>query len=143
MTTRRARRRGEKDLIAPRKDLELEAIKEISRGTRLVHSHSYRSDEMLMLLELSDEFKFHVQTLQHGLEGYKIASEIAAHNTGLSTFSDFWGYKIEAYDAIPYNVAISMRHGVVTTDQLRRRRPGSPPQHRRGQADALGRPHRR
>ena len=107
--------KGEKELIAPRKDLELEAIKEILEGTRLIHSHSYRGDEMLMLLELSDEFKFHVQTLQHGLEGYKIASEIAAHGTGLSTFSDFWGYKIEAYDAIPYNAAIAMQHGVVTT----------------------------
>jgi imidazolonepropionase-like amidohydrolase len=107
--------KGEKDLIAPRRDLELEAIKEIIDGKRMVHSHSYRADEMLMLLELSDEFHFHVQTLQHGLEGYKIASEIAAHHTGLSTFADMWGYKIEAYDAIPYNVAIAMRHGVVTT----------------------------
>jgi imidazolonepropionase-like amidohydrolase len=107
--------KGERDLIAPRKDLELEAIKEILEGKRMVHSHSYRGDEMLMLLELSDEFKFHVQTLQHGLEGYKIASEIAKHGTGLSTFADSWGYKIEAYDAIPYNVAILMRHGVVAT----------------------------
>ncbi|HEY4320359.1 MAG TPA: amidohydrolase family protein [Gemmatimonadales bacterium] len=107
--------KGEKDLIAPRRDLELDAIKEILEGKRMVHSHSYRSDEMLMLLELSDEFHFHVQTLQHGLEGYKIASEIAAHHTGLSTFADMWGYKIEAYDAIPYNAAVAMRHGVVTT----------------------------
>ena len=68
-----------------------------------------------MLLELSDEFGFHVQTLQHGLEGYKIASEIAKHGVGLSTFADEWGYKIEAYDAIPYNTAILMRHGVVAT----------------------------
>ena len=107
--------KGEKDLIAPRKDLELEPIKEILEGKRLVHAHSYRADEMLMLLELSDEFHFHVQTLQHALEGYKIASEIAAHKTGQSTFADSWGYKIEAYDAIPYNTAIAMRHGVVAT----------------------------
>ncbi len=107
--------KGAKDLIMPRRDLELEPLVEILEGKRLVHSHSYRADEMLMLLELSDEFHFHVQTFQHGLEGYKIASEIAKHGTGLSTFSDFWGYKIEAYDAIPYNVAIAMRHGVVTT----------------------------
>jgi imidazolonepropionase-like amidohydrolase len=107
--------KGEKDLVAPRRDLELDPLVEILEGKRLVHSHSYRADEMLMLLELSDEFHFHVQTLQHGLEGYKIASEIAAHNTGLSTFADSWGYKIEAYDAIPYNVAILMRHGVVAT----------------------------
>jgi imidazolonepropionase-like amidohydrolase len=56
-----------------------------------------------------------VKTLQHGLEGYKIADEIAKHGAGLSTFADEWSYKIEAYDAIPYNVAILMRHGVLTT----------------------------
>jgi imidazolonepropionase-like amidohydrolase len=107
--------KGEKGLIAPRRDLELEPLVEVLEGKRLIHSHSYRADEMLMLLELSDEFHFHVQTLQHGLEGYKIASEIAKHGTGLSTFADMWGYKIEAYDAIAYNAAIAMRHGVVTT----------------------------
>ncbi|MEP6589948.1 MAG: amidohydrolase family protein [Gemmatimonadota bacterium] len=107
--------RKEANLVAPRRDLELEPLVEVLEGKRLVHAHSYRADEMLMLLELSDEFHFHVQTLQHGLEGYKIASEIAKHGTGLSTFADMWGYKIEAYDAIPYNVAIAMRHGVVTT----------------------------
>ncbi|MES2125479.1 MAG: amidohydrolase family protein [Gemmatimonadota bacterium] len=107
--------RKEANLVAPRRDLELEPLVEVLEGKRLVHAHSYRADEMLMLLELSDEFHFHVQTLQHGLEGYKIASEIAKHGTGLSTFADMWGYKIEAYDAIPYNVAIAMRHGVLTT----------------------------
>lgn len=107
--------KGEKDLIPPRRDLELDPIVEIIEGKRLIHSHSYRADEMLMLLELSDELHFHVAVLHHGLEGYKIASEIAAHHTGLSTFADMWGYKIEAYDAIPYNAAIAMRHGVVTT----------------------------
>ena len=107
--------KGEKDLVAPRRNLELEPLVEVLEGRRMIHAHSYRADEMLMLLELSDEFNFHVQTLQHGLEGYKIASEIAKHGTGLSTFADEWGYKIEAYDAIPYNVAILMRHGVVAT----------------------------
>jgi len=107
--------KGDKTAIAPRRDLELEPFVEILEGKRLVHAHSYRADEMLMLLELSDEFHFHVQTLQHGLEGYKIASDIAKRGTGLSTFADEWGYKIEAYDAIPYNVAILMRHGVVAT----------------------------
>lgn len=105
----------EPNLVVPRRDLTLEPLVEVLEGKRLVHAHSYRADEMLMLLELADEFAFHVQTLQHGLEGYKIASEIAKHGTGLSTFADMWGYKIEAYDAIPYNVAIAMRHGVVTT----------------------------
>lgn len=107
--------KGEKGLVPPRRDLELEPLVEVMEGKRLVHAHSYRADEMLMLLDLAKDFGFRVKTLQHGLEGYKIASEIAEHGAGLSTFADFWSYKIEAYDAIPYNVAIAMRHGVLTT----------------------------
>ena len=107
--------KGEKNLIAPRRDLELEPLVEVLEGKRMVHAHSYRADEMLMLLEVAKEFGVKVQTLQHGLEGYKIASEIAQAGTGLSTFADEWSYKIEAYDAIPYNVAILMRHGVIET----------------------------
>ncbi|MEO5824419.1 MAG: amidohydrolase family protein [Gemmatimonadales bacterium] len=107
--------RGQRGLVAPRRDLELEPLVEVLDGKRLVHAHSYRADEMLMLLDLADEFGFKVKTLQHGLEGYKIAPEIAKHGAGLSTFADSWSYKIEAYDAIPYNVAILMRHGVVAT----------------------------
>ena len=108
-------RRGGSKGVAPRRDLELEPLVEVLEGKRLVHAHSYRGDEMLMLLNLADEFGFKVKTLQHGLEGYKIASEIAKHGAGLSTFADSWSYKIEAYDAIPYNVAILTRKGVVTT----------------------------
>ncbi|MEZ4378930.1 MAG: amidohydrolase family protein [Gemmatimonadales bacterium] len=107
--------KGEKNLVAPRRDLELEPLVEVLEGTRLVHAHSYRADEMLMLLELADEFGFTVQTLQHALEAYKIAPEIARHGAGISTFADMWGYKIEAYDAIPYNVAVTMRAGVLST----------------------------
>jgi imidazolonepropionase-like amidohydrolase len=87
----------------------------VLEGKRFVHAHSYRADEMLMLLNVAKEFGFTVKTLQHGLEGYKIASEIAQAGTGLSTFADEWSYKVEAYDAIPYNTAILMRHGVVAT----------------------------
>ena len=111
----RAKSARDKSLVPPRRDLELEPLVEVLEGKRFVHAHSYRSDEMLMLLNVADEFGFHVQTLQHGLEGYKIADEIAKRGTGLSTFADEWSYKIEAYDAIPYNVAILMRHGVLTT----------------------------
>ncbi len=107
--------KGEKNLVAPRRDLELEPLVEVLEGKRLIHAHSYRADEMLMLLELGDELGFKVATLQHALEAYKIAPEIAAHGAGMSTFADMWGYKIEAYDAIPYNVAITMRHGVLST----------------------------
>jgi len=107
--------RKEVNLVAPRRDLELEPLVEILEGRRLVHGHSYRSDEMLMMLEVAKEFGFKIATLQHGLEGYKIAPEIAAHQAGLSLFADSWSYKIEAYDAIPYAAAIAVRAGVLTT----------------------------
>jgi len=107
--------KGEKNLVPPEHDLELDPLVEVLEGKRYVHAHSYRADEMLMLLNVAKEFGFTVKTLQHGLEGYKIASEIAQAGTGLSTFADEWSYKVEAYDAIPYNVAILMRHGVVAT----------------------------
>jgi imidazolonepropionase-like amidohydrolase len=106
---------GDKTAVAPERDLELEPLVEVLEGKRYVHAHSYRADEMLMLLNVAKEFGFTVKTLQHGLEGYKIASEIGQAGTGLSTFADEWSYKVEAYDAIPYNVAILMRHGVVAT----------------------------
>src|SRR5215831_1073194 len=105
----------DKNAIPPRRDLALDALVEILQGKRMIHSHCYRDDEILMLLNLSDELGFHVQTLQHVLEGYKVANEIAAHKTGGSTFADFWGYKMEAFDAIPYNTALMTQRGVVVT----------------------------
>jgi imidazolonepropionase-like amidohydrolase len=107
--------RGEKNLVAPRRDLELEPLVEILEGKRYVHAHSYRADEMLMLLEVAKEFGFTVRTLQHALEAYKIAPEIKAAGAGVSTFADMWGYKIEAYDAIPYNAVITTRAGVLSS----------------------------
>ena len=99
----------------PRRDLKLEPLVEIMNGERLVHSHCYRADEILQLLRLAEEFGFRVATLQHVLEGYKVADEIAAHGAGASTFSDWWGYKVEAYDAIPYNAALMAERGVVVS----------------------------
>jgi len=107
--------KGEKNLVPPRRDLELEPLVEVLEGKRLARVHAYRADESLMMLNLADDFGFKVQALEHGLEGYKIASEIARHGAALTSFADSWSYKIEAYDAIPYNAAILMRHGVVTT----------------------------
>jgi len=107
--------KGEKNLVPPEHNLELDPLVEVLEGKRFVHAHSYRADEMLMLLNVAKEFGFTVKTLQHGLEGYKIASEISQAGTGLSSFADEWSYKVEAYDAIPYNVAILMHHGVVAT----------------------------
>jgi imidazolonepropionase-like amidohydrolase len=98
--------------IPPRKDLRLEPLVEVLEDKRYVHAHCYRSDEILMLLRVADEMGFKIRTLQHVLEGYKVAKEIAAHGAGASTFSDWWSYKAEAYDATPYNAAIMVRKGV-------------------------------
>jgi imidazolonepropionase-like amidohydrolase len=112
--------------IPPQKDLELDTLAEILRGERLVHCHSYRQDEILMLLRLAEEFGFTIGTLQHILEGYKVADDIARHGAGASTFSDWWAYKVEVMDAIPYNGAIMHDVGVVVSfnsdsDELARR----------------------
>lgn len=89
-------------LPEPRRDLRLEALADILKGDLRVHSHCYRSDEILMLLRVADKFGVKVKSLQHVLEGYKVAPEIAAHGASVSLFSDWWAYKIEAFDAIPY-----------------------------------------
>ena len=112
--------------MPPRKDVELEVLAEIIDGTRLVHCHSYRQDEILMLLATAKKYGFRVATLQHVLEGYKVAPEIAAHGAGASSFSDWWAYKIEVMDAIPWNGAIMHRAGVLVSfnsdsDELARR----------------------
>src|SRR3954470_2393774 len=107
--------RAGKTKVEPRKDLELEPLVEVLEGKRLVHAHSYRSDEMLNLMLLADEFGFRIATLQHGLEAYKIAPEIARRGTGVSIFTDSWSYKLEAYDAIPYNAYILWKNGVVVS----------------------------
>jgi imidazolonepropionase-like amidohydrolase len=101
--------------VPPRRDLQLEPLVEVMEGKRLAHVHAYRADEMLMALRLAEEFGFKVATFEHGLEGYKVASELAAHGAGVGTFSDWWGYKIEAIDAIPYNAALMLKAGVVVS----------------------------
>jgi len=107
--------KGDKNLIPPKRDLQLEPLVEVLEGKRYVHAHSYLASEILMLIGIADEFGFKVKTFQHVLEGYKVAKEIAAHGAGASTFADSWAYKIEAYDAIPYNTAIMTRAGVVAS----------------------------
>jgi len=100
---------------APRHDLELEAIVEILEGTRLIHCHSYRQDEILAFLRLMESFGVRVATLQHILEGYKVADEIARHGAGASAFADWWAYKYEVIDAIPYAGALMQDRGVVVS----------------------------
>lgn len=94
--------KSDSPLPEPRRDLRLEALADVLAGDIRVHSHCYRSDEILMLLRVADKFGVKVRSLQHVLEGYKVAPEIAAHGASVSLFSDWWAYKIEAYDAIPY-----------------------------------------
>lgn len=106
--------RGE-NALPPRRDLTLDPLVEVLEGKRLVHAHCYRADEILMLLKVADDFGFKIATLQHVLEGYKVAKEIAARGVGASTFSDWWSYKMEAYDAIPYNAAILYKKGVLVS----------------------------
>jgi imidazolonepropionase-like amidohydrolase len=120
------RRRADKNEVPPRRDLQLEALVEVLDGKRLVHAHSYRADEILMLLDVAASFGFRVATFQHALEGYKVAAEIAAHGAGASAFSDWWAYKYEVIDAIPWNGAVMQRRGVLVSynsdsDELARR----------------------
>ncbi|MCI0635179.1 MAG: amidohydrolase family protein, partial [Actinobacteria bacterium] len=101
--------------IPPRRDLELDTLVEILEGRRLVHCHSYRQDEILMLIRVAEDFGFTIGTLQHILEGYKVGEAIAKHGAGASSFSDWWAYKVEVMDAIPYNGAIMHDLGVVVS----------------------------
>jgi imidazolonepropionase-like amidohydrolase len=109
------KKKSKRDPIPPRRDLRLEPLVEVLEGRRLVHAHSYRADEILQLLRLAEELGFRIATLQHVLEGYRVADEIAAHGAGASTFSDRWAYKIEAWEAIPHNAALLTERGVVVS----------------------------
>ena len=118
--------RAHKRPYPPRRDLQLDAVSEILAGKRIIHCHSYRQDEILMLMRLTEEFGIRVGTFQHVLEGYKVADEMASHGAGGSTFSDWWAYKYEVIDAIPYNGYLMWDRGVTVSynsdsDELARR----------------------
>ncbi len=98
-----------------RRDLELETIGEIIEGKRLIHCHSYRQDEILAFLRVMERFKVKIGTLQHILEGYKVADEIAAHGAGASAFADWWAFKFEVYDAIPFAGSLMHERGVLVS----------------------------
>ena len=98
-----------------RTDLELQTLVEVLEGTRLVHCHSYRQDEILAMIRTAERFGFTIGTLQHILEGYKVADAIAKHGAGASSFSDWWAYKEEVMDAIPWNGSMLQRAGVVVS----------------------------
>lgn len=114
------------NLIPPEPDLQLEAIAEILEGKRKIHCHSYRKDEILQMIRTAEEFGVQIATFQHVLEGYKVADEIARHGAGASGFSDWWAYKYEVFDAIPYAFPLMRERGVNVSfnsdsDELARR----------------------
>lgn len=107
--------KNKKGVIPPRRDLQLEALLEIVEGKRWIRCHSYRQDEILMIVRLAREFGANLRTLEHGLEAYKVADVLAENNVGVSCFSDWWAYKFEVYDAIPFNGPILNSVGVVVS----------------------------
>ena len=104
--------KGDKDAMPPHKDLKLEALADILRGRFLVQIHCYRADEFLTELAIAQEFGYKIRAFHHAVEIYKVADKIAAANVGIATWADWWGFKVEAYDAIPWNAVMSMRKGV-------------------------------
>ncbi|MDT0557186.1 amidohydrolase family protein [Ichthyenterobacterium sp. W332] len=97
-----------------RKDIELEVLAEIINKERYISCHSYVQSEINMLMKVAERFNFNINTFTHILEGYKVADKMKTHGVGGSTFSDWWAYKYEVNDAIPYNAAIMHNQGVVT-----------------------------
>lgn len=106
--------REKKDAIPPRRDLELDALVEILNEERFITCHSYVQSEINMLMHVADSMGFKINTFTHILEGYKVAEKLKAHGAYGSTFSDWWAYKFEVNDAIPYNGAIMHKVGVTT-----------------------------
>ncbi|WP_345687937.1 amidohydrolase family protein [Novipirellula caenicola] len=106
---------GVRDQLPPRRDLQLDALVEIQRGDRWIHCHSYRQDEIVATLDVLEEFNIRIGTLQHILEGYKVADRIAEHGAMASTFADWWAYKFEVYDAVPYNGVLMHDAGIVVS----------------------------
>jgi imidazolonepropionase-like amidohydrolase len=98
-----------------RRDLRLEALADIVTGKIWINCHCYRADEILRLLNVAEDFGVRIGALHHCLEAYRIMPEIARHGCGTATFSDWWAYKVEAYDAVPQNAAMLMRAGINST----------------------------
>lgn len=97
-----------------RKDIELETLNEILRGERKITCHSYVQSEINMLMKVAESFGFKINTFTHILEGYKVADKMKTHGANASTFSDWWAYKWEVIDAIPYNATMLTKVGVNT-----------------------------
>jgi len=104
--------KGDKDAVAPKKDLKLEALADVLRGKLYVQIHCYRADEFLTEEAIAKEYGYKIRGFHHALEMYKVGDKIAPTGTGIATFADWWGFKDEAWDAIPWNAVMSMREGV-------------------------------
>jgi imidazolonepropionase-like amidohydrolase len=102
----------DKDAVAPKRDLKLEALADVLRGKLYVQIHCYRADEFLTEEALAKEYGYKIRAFHHALEMYKVGDQIAPTGTAIATFSDWWGYKDEAWDAIPWNAVMSMREGI-------------------------------
>ena len=105
-------KKGDKDATPPKKDLKLEALADVLRGRLLVQIHCYRADEFLTEMEIAKEFGYKIRAFHHALEAYKVADKIAANGVAIATWPDWWGFKYEAWDGIPWNAAISAHKGV-------------------------------
>jgi imidazolonepropionase-like amidohydrolase len=105
-------KKGDKDATPPKKDLKLEALADVLRGKLLVQIHCYRADEFLTEMAIAKEFGYKIRAFHHALEAYKVADKIAANGVAIATWPDWWGFKYEAWDGIPWNAAISLHKGV-------------------------------
>lgn len=108
-------RRERNRTVPPRRDYRLDALVEILNQERHIHAHSYVASEVLSLMATAEELGFNIHTFTHILEGYKVAPEMAEHGARASTFADWWAFKIEAYDAVPFNACAMMEQGVLTS----------------------------
>ncbi|KKO48784.1 amidohydrolase [Arsukibacterium sp. MJ3] len=108
-------KRQQSKIQAPRRDYQLETLVEILDGKRHIHTHSYVASEILMLIDVAEEMGFKIQTFTHILEGYKVASEMQVHGASVSTFADWWGFKMEVNDAIPTNTCLMHEQGLLVS----------------------------
>ncbi|WP_372625661.1 amidohydrolase family protein [Arsukibacterium sp.] len=108
-------KRQQGNVLSPRRDYQLDTLVEILEGKRHIHTHSYVASEILMLINVAEEMGFNIQTFTHILEGYKVASEMKKHGASVSTFADWWGFKMEVNDAIPTNTCLMHEQGLLVS----------------------------
>jgi imidazolonepropionase-like amidohydrolase len=104
---------SKKDDSAPERNMKWETLGQVLDGTILVHVHCYRADEMMHMIKIADEFKFKIKSFQHSLEAYKVADILAQKQIAAATWADWWGFKMEAWTAVPWNAAYLVSKGVV------------------------------